>query len=45
MCIEFCAINTNKKLELFYLPGIAYLIDKPGKAKCFTSIDLATAYQ
>ena len=44
MYIEFHASNTNTKLFLFPLPCIADLLDKLGKAKYFSCIDLATAY-
>ena len=44
MCIDFCALNANTKLDVFPLPRIADLLDRLGKAKYFSSIDLATAY-
>ena len=44
MCIDFHALNANTKLDVFPLPCIANLLDKLGKAKYFSSIDLATAY-
>ena len=44
MCIDFHALNANIKLDVFPLPCIADLLDRLGKAKCFSSIDLATAY-
>ena len=44
MCIDFCALNVNKKLDLFILPHTADFLDKLGKAKRFGSINLATAY-
>ena len=44
MCIDFHALNANTKLDVFPLPCIADLLDRLGKAKYFSSIDLATAY-
>ena len=44
MCIDFCALNANMELDGFRLPRIADLLDKLGKAKYFSSTDLATAY-
>ena len=43
--MDFCALNANTKLDIFPLPHIADFIDKLGKAKYFSNIDLATAYQ
>ena len=44
MCIDFRALNANTKLDVFPLPHIADFLDRLGKAKYFSSIDLATAY-
>ena len=44
MCIDFHAINSNTKLDVFLLPSIADLLDKLGNTKYFSNIDLATAY-
>ena len=44
MCIDFHELNASKKLDVFPLPRIADLLDRLGKAKYFSSIDLATAY-
>ena len=43
-CIDFCTLNSNTKLDVFTLPRIADLVDKLGKAKYFSSIDLAIAH-
>ena len=43
LCIDFRALNANIELDVFPLPGIAYFLDNLGKAKYFSSIDLATA--
>ena len=44
MCIDFYALNANTKLDVFPLPCIADLLDRLGKGKYFSSIDLAKAY-
>ena len=44
MCIDFRALNSNTRLDVFPLPRIADLLDKLGHAKYFSSIDLASAY-
>ena len=40
-----CALNSNTKLNVFSLPYVFDLLYKLGKAKYFSSKDLATAYQ
>ena len=44
MLIDFHILNVNIKLDVFSLPCITNFIKKLGKAKCFSSIYLATAY-
>ena len=44
MYIDFHVLNANTKLDVFPLPCIHDLLDKLGKAKSFSSINLATAY-
>ena len=44
MCRNFHALNTNSKLDIFLLPHVINLLDKLGKPKYLSSIDLATAY-
>ena len=44
MCIDFYVLNSNTKLLVFLLPCNANLLNKVGKAKLFSSIDLATVY-
>ena len=42
--MDFHALNANTKLDIFILPCTADFLDRLGKAKYFSSIDLATAY-
>ena len=44
MCIDFRSLNANTRLDIFPLPRIVDLLDKLGKARYFSSIDLASAY-
>ena len=44
MCIDFCALNSNTKLCVFFLPHIADFLDNLGNSKYFNSVDLATAF-
>ena len=44
ICIDFHTLNVNLKLNVSPVPCIADLLDKLGKAKYSSSIDLATAY-
>ena len=41
---DFFTPNSNKELSVFPLPCIADLLDKLGRAKYISSIDLDTAY-
>ena len=41
MCIEFCVLDPNTKLDVFPLPCNTDFLDRLGKAKYFSSIDLA----
>ena len=41
MCTDFFVLNSNTYLGVFTLPRIAGLLDKLGKTKLFSSIDLA----
>ena len=43
MCIEFFALCANIKWYTFPFPHITDFLDKLGKVKCSSSIDLATA--
>ena len=44
VCIEFSALNAIIKLHSYPIPCIADFLGNLGKAKCFSSIELATAY-
>ena len=44
MCIDFRSLNKNTTVDKFPLPRIADLLDKLGRAKYFSSIDLSAAY-
>ena len=44
MCVDFRALNAQTKLDMFPIPRIADLLDKLGRARYFSSVDLATAY-
>ena len=44
MCIDFCALDVDTKLDVFPLTCITDLLDKLGKAKNFSCIYLAIAY-
>ena len=42
--VDFRALNSNTRLDVFPLPRIADLLDRLGRATIFSSIDLANAY-
>ena len=44
MCIDYQALNRQTKLDVFPIPRIADLLDPLGRARFFSSVDLATAY-
>ena len=44
MCVDFRALNSNTRLDIFFLPHISDLLDWLGCATVFSSIDLAHAY-
>ena len=44
MCIDYHALNCQTKLDIFPIPRIADLLDRLGRARFFSSVDLATAY-
>ena len=44
MCIDYRALNGQTKLDIFLIPCIADLLDHLGRARFFSSVDLATAY-
>ena len=44
MCVDFRALNSDMRLDVFPLPRISDLLDWLGHATVFLSIDLAHAY-
>ena len=44
MCIDYRPRNYQTKLDVFPIPRIADLLDRLGRARYFSSVDLATAY-
>ena len=43
-CIDYRALNSVTKPDLFPLPRINDLLDQLGKCKCFTTLDLKSRY-
>ena len=44
MCIDYCSLNHQTRLDVFPIPRVADLFDRLGKATVFSSIDLSHAY-
>ena len=44
MCVDFCSLNHQTWLDMFPIPHIHDLLDKLGKARVFSAIDLSSAY-
>ena len=44
MCIDYCALNHQTKLDVLPIPHIANLLDHLGCARFFSLVDLAIAY-
>ena len=45
MCVNFCSLNRQTKLDMFPIPCIHNLLDKLGKAHVFSAVDLLSAYR
>ena len=44
MCVDFRSLNRQTRLDMFPIPGIHDLLDKLGKARVFSAVDLPSAY-
>ena len=44
MCIDFHSLNKQTYLDMFLIPPIHNLLDKLGKARIFSAVDLLSAY-
>ena len=43
-CVDYRGLNTVTKADVYPLPRIDDLLDKLGRAKCFSTLDLAARY-
>ena len=44
MCVDFRSLNKQTRLDMFPIPRIHDLLDKLGKARIFSAVDLSSAY-
>ena len=44
MCVNFCSLKRQTRLDMFPIPRIHDLLDKLGKAHVFSAINLPSAY-
>ena len=44
MCVDFHSLNKQTHLDMFSIPRIHNLLDKLGKARIFSAVDLSSAY-
>ena len=44
MCVNFCSLNHQTRLDMFPIPRIHDLLDKLGKARVFSAVNLSSAY-
>ena len=44
MCVDFCSLNRQIRLDMFPIPCIHDLLDRLGKACVFSAIDLSSVY-
>ena len=44
MCVDFRSLNKQMHLDMFLIPRIHDLLNKLGKARLFSAIDLSSAY-
>ena len=44
MCVDFRSLNRQTRLDMFPILHIHDLLDKLGKARVFSAVDLSSAY-
>ena len=44
MCVDFRSLNRQTRLDMFPIPRIHDPLDKLGKARVFSAVDLSSAY-
>ena len=44
MCVDFRSLNKQTRLDMFPIPRIHNLLDKLGKARIISAVDLSSAY-
>ena len=44
MCVDFHSLNKQMRLDMFPIPHIHDLLNKLGKARIFSAVDLSSAY-
>ena len=44
MCVDFRSLNKQTRLDMFPIPRIYDLLNKLGKARIFSAVDLSSAY-
>ena len=44
ICMDYCALNSMTKADRFPLPRIADLLDRLGRSRFFTTLDLAAGF-
>ena len=44
ICVDFRSLNKQMRLDMFPIPRIHDLLDKLGKARIFSAVDLSSAY-
>ena len=44
MCVDFCSLNKQTRLDMFPIRHIHDLLNNLGKARIFGAVDLSSAY-